>query len=158
MRDTSRQAGKEAPPQGWGGLQFYYPRGGRKDCCLLILWVDLRLTSLAPPSYWVRVYLSLWGQTRTVTALIQISRRVVTDARICWITSGVHKIRVSGCGMSSFPYFLSLVLGIIILLNLDTGLIFFFSRSRWCELYWMLCRDKILLQWDNLVYWLEEFH
>jgi len=47
----------------------------RKD---LLLSADVRLTSLAPPSYQAGECLTLWGQTRTIITLIHISRRLVT--------------------------------------------------------------------------------
>ena len=39
----------------------------------------------------------------TVMALIQISRRAVTGAKLCWIISGFCIMRVSYFGRSSFP-------------------------------------------------------
>ena len=53
----------------------------------------VRPTSLAPPLYWK--YLTLWDQARAVKVLIQIRRRVVTYAKVCWIISGFHIMRVS---------------------------------------------------------------
>ena len=48
--------------------------GRGKDC---LLWVDSKFTSLATLSYPTRECLTLWSQTRTIIAFIQISRRVV---------------------------------------------------------------------------------
>ena len=57
--------------------------GGEKSIFFLVLQADVRLRTLAPPSYWVREYLTLLGQTRTDAVLIQISGRMVAYAKIC---------------------------------------------------------------------------
>ena len=53
-------------------------RVGGKTAFFLILQIDIRFTSLAPPSYWAWECLTLWGQTRIITMQIQIRKRVVT--------------------------------------------------------------------------------
>ena len=56
---------------------------GEKVAFFLTLQVNVRLTSLAPPLYWVKEYLTLWVQTRAVIVLNQVSRSMVTYAKIC---------------------------------------------------------------------------
>ena len=48
--------------------------GRGKDC---LIWIEIRLTSLAPSSCWAGECLTLPSQTRIIIALIQISRRLV---------------------------------------------------------------------------------
>ena len=78
MKDTSGQMRKLCPEDYVNYIFTIQGKwGGGKDHLLLHSSRDIRLTSLAPPSYQVREYLTLLGQTSTVMVLIQIRRRVV---------------------------------------------------------------------------------
>ena len=75
VRDAGKQGGSALRIR-WA--TFYNPREVRREKTLPILEVEVRLPSLAPPSYVLREYFTLWSQTRTVMVLIQISRRVAS--------------------------------------------------------------------------------
>ena len=95
-----------ALPQELSKLYFYNQkkvRKGGKIAFFLILWIDIRLTSLAPPSYWTRGYLTLWCQTRTVLLIMQVSIKVAMDTEICWMISAFCIMRVSHFGKPPFP-------------------------------------------------------
>ena len=93
------QAGRQGgSTPGLSGLQFYNPHElGRRKRLLGL--------QLAPSSYRAGECLTLWSQTRTVIALIQISKRVVTYTKVCWIISDFHIMRASYFEMSPFPHF-----------------------------------------------------
>ena len=78
---VGRQGGS-APRIRWPTV-FIIPEKWGREKDVLLLGVDVRLTSLAPPWYQVREYLTLWGQTRTVSMLIRIRGRVVRHIKTC---------------------------------------------------------------------------
>ena len=94
---TSEPLGK--PFHGLNRLYFYnQKRVGEKEktSFFLVVQVDVKLLLPAPPSYGAEECLTLWGQTRTVIALIHIIRRLITFSFFHLMTWGMsHTLYLS---------------------------------------------------------------
>ena len=97
VRDASKQARRICPKDKVGYSFIIQEKWGVEKDHLILF-----LRVVTPPLYLVRGYLILQGQTRTVKEFIQISRRVFLKP-------------------------LPLILRVIVLLNLNAGLILSFT-------------------------------